>query len=1194
MTKRILLLALFLPLAQLTYSSNTIEEETVIDGNSFSSLCFNMDSCSAWILAGTRNDYTEFVAQASSDDDCSEMSVLNGHLYRVNPTVNFHSCTPGVNGTPAVCISSDDACQFNPSNEKALRMDIVVSPGANGSATLSNISFYERAPEEFVFLDGPTGTNNYPTLFGIRILRDSQEVFFIEDVSTNFDYTLQTFDLGTNPLLTVTEPTVFNIEMMAYCLIGNGEGVTAWDLDDLKITAACADASVDGGILTTGNGETELSICAQDGQADLVDVLISGYTGTSSAWIITDAGGTIIDIPTSTPIDFEGASGQLCRLWHVSYEGPIFGIEIGNTVNDITGCYGISNSITIFKTNVHGGVLTTTTGDTNVSICVGDGIPDIIDVSLTGATGATNVWVITDQMGNILDLPVSPPFDFENASIGVCQIWNLSYDGVINGLSIGNNVTQLTGCYALSSTITVNRSVLDGALLTLTSGAMDTLVCVADGMDDWIDVVYTGPTGPNSAWLITDEDLNILEIPLTPPFNFENAVPGTCLIWKLNYDNITGINVGANAADLAGCFGLSNSITVRREASNGGFISYDGQVYIEICEDDGQSNILDMDQINQIGDNTIWVVTDANGVIIEISASASIEFDSKPSGTYSIYNIMYNSSINGLNLDETIGNVNGDCLSISNSVTVVKEIAIGGSITTADGDDIMLCITDGNADPIEIDLSGNEGQFSTWLILDANGNILDIPVSTPITPSYSNDECFVRHLSYGPSFAGLALNQNIAGFSGCYDLSNQIRIGKDSISGGYLTSEGETFVFFCSLIGEESMIDYELINTAGSNQDLILTDESGVILEYINGNVIDLNSYPNGTYFVVNLAYNQAVNNNIIGANVNDIDGACFDMSNTLEILKKAIDGGVLGSSLGTDIFLCRNGENASYEEVDVSVTNTVGTHTALIVTDEDGFILDLPLDIPLNMDAVGVNPCFIWHISYEVGLTGKEIGNHLSDIEGCYDLSNSIKINKQTQEAGEINSSGQTTLEFCVGDDIPDVVNVQVINETGDNFTWIITDENGIILDLPANSFFDFEDAGGGVCMIYYAAYLTGTIGIEIGSDITAIDGCFDVSNAITVIRNEVKASEITFNDGTTEKMVCVGDDENDFLQVVSIVSGIGTSRILVTDTNGNILDISSTKTLNFENAGPGTCLIWEIHYNEIQGMGIGENASN
>jgi len=66
-----------------------------------------------------------------------------------------------------------------------------------------------------------------------------------------------------------------------------------------------------------------------------------------------------------------------------------------------------------------------------------------------------------------------------------------------------------------------------------------------------------GGSGKNSAWVITNDALNILALPPAPPFDLEGAGAGTCLVWYLGYKgDLSSVEVGANAGDLEGCFAL--------------------------------------------------------------------------------------------------------------------------------------------------------------------------------------------------------------------------------------------------------------------------------------------------------------------------------------------------------------------------------------------------------------------------------------------------------------------------------------------------------------------------------------------------------------------------------------------------------------------------------------------------------------
>jgi len=91
--------------------------------------------------------------------------------------------------------------------------------------------------------------------------------------------------------------------------------------------------------------------------------------------------------------------------------------------------------------------------------------------------------------------------------------------------------------------------------------------CADDGIADIATgVAVTGGAGMNSTFVVTDDALNILAIEANiEDVDFEGLGAGTCLIHFLFFDDITGAAVGANAADLDGCFALStNTIDVVR------------------------------------------------------------------------------------------------------------------------------------------------------------------------------------------------------------------------------------------------------------------------------------------------------------------------------------------------------------------------------------------------------------------------------------------------------------------------------------------------------------------------------------------------------------------------------------------------------------------------------------------------------
>ncbi|MFK7981962.1 MAG: SdrD B-like domain-containing protein, partial [Saprospiraceae bacterium] len=106
------------------------------------------------------------------------------------------------------------------------------------------------------------------------------------------------------------------------------------------------------------------------------------------------------------------------------------------------------------------------------------------------------------------------------------------------------------------------------------------------------------------------------------------------------------------------------------------------------------------------------------------------------------------------------------------------------------------------------------------------------------------------------------------------------------------------------------------------------------------------------------------------------------------------------------------------------------------------------------------------------------------------------------TVDGGTVSTNDDTT-DLCVGDNEPNIVNFAATGSNGPNRAWVVTDNNGIILNADASSSIDFEGAGAGTCYVYYLSYETIT-GLEAGANIYDLIGCFDKSNRIEVSRTD------------------------------------------------------------------------------------------
>jgi len=1166
---------------------------------------FDMDACTASPGNGTNQDFSEFTPVFTNDAGCDIMSI--DHLYRVNPMVNSHSCTPGVNDSEGMCVSYDAGCDYNPGSEKSVIIDVTLTPGSSGGASLNHLSFFEKSNPEYDWIGGNSGDNNYPTQFGIRVLKDGVEIYTQNNIATNIEWTEMNFDFAGLVGFSVTEETVFSIEMLAYCPVGNGSFISVWDIDEITITSTCCGGETDGGTLEGGPFE----FCVGDGESDNIsdgEITLSGNVGPNFQWVITDAQGNILGLPpTLDVVDFEGAGEGNCLIWNLAFEDGLMGAEVGANASDLIGCYDLSNPIEVIRNEPMGGALE----GGPFEFCVGDGVADNIPagaITLTGNTGPNSQWVVTDSDGIILGLPPAyEAVDFDGAGEGNCLVWHLSFEDGLTGAAVGENATDLGGCFSLSNPISVVRNQPIGG--TLEGGPF--AFCVGDGVVDTIAtgaITLSGNSGTNSQWVVTDSDGMILGLPPTyEAVDFDGAGEGTCLVWHLSFeDGLTGAEMGANASDLEGCFSLSNPISVIRGTADGGTL--EGGPFA-FCVGDGIADTIATGMITLSGIsgmNSQWVVTDSDGMILGLPPTyEAVDFDGAGAGTCLVWHLSFADGLMGAAVGNNASDLTG-CFDLSNPIEVVRTEVNGG---TLEGGPFAFCVGDGIADTIAtglITLSGNVGANSQWVVTDADGMILGLP------PTYEAVDfdgagvgaCLVWHLSFEDGLTGADVGNNASDLEGCFSLSNPIEVVRNNPVGGSL--EGGPFEF-CTGNGEADNIPAGAITLSGNsgmNSQWVVTDSDGNILGLPPSyEMVDFDDAPAGTCLVWHLSFADGLLGAEVGSNTIDLLG-CFSLSNPIEVVRLSPNGGDIEG--GPFEFCVGDGEADTIATGLILLSGNTGANSQWVVTDADGMILGLPPTYEaVDFDGAGVGACLVWHLSFEDGLTGAEVGNNASDLEGCFSLSNPIEVVRVEGDdcpedcpaEGGVLEGGP--FEFCVGDGVADTIATGLITLSGNmgtNSQWVVTDADGMILGLPPTyEAVDFDGAGVGACLVWHLSFEDGLMGAEVGANASDIEGCFDLSNPITVVRNSPNGGML--EGGPFE--FCAGDGVADTIAtgLITLSGNMGTnSQWVITDDQLNILGLPPTyEAVDFDGAGAGNCLVWHLSFEDgLMGAEVGANAAD
>lgn len=281
---------------------------------------------------------------------------------------------------------------------------------------------------------------------------------------------------------------------------------------------------------------------------------------------------------------------------------------------------------------------------------------------------------------------------------------------------------------------------------------------------------------------------------------------------------------------------------------------------------------------------------------------------------------------------------------------------------------------------------------------------------------------------------------------------------------------------------------------------------------------------------------------------------------------------------------------------------NAVGTNRSFLVTDNLGTILGIPPTNEalqgVNFDDAGVGDCLIWYLRYENGIQNLEQGENANDLQGSFDLSNSILVTRNGAPDAGVLSGGP--FEFTV-DGTPDTVSgiTTDANAVGSNSTFVITDLDLNILgtpgDINALEGVNFEDAGRGVCLVWYLRYENNTNLSEV-TNVADLTGSFSLSNSIRVERgpnaDALVGGPFTFTvDGTP-----------DMVSGISFVNpnnrvGINATWVITDDTGlilGTPPTIDAVEGVDFDAAGVGVCLIWYLRYENDTNIATVTNAND
>ncbi len=1188
---------------------STIQSETPIDNSLRPNILVDFNSCSAFNDGGNFS-YQEFTGIESNFEQCGQVQLAHpGHVYRVRNTLNPHSCTPGVYGRVGMCIDAHAGCTYQAGDNKSLRFNVLVTPGPSGIGTLDSISFFGKAPELYELFLGETGVNNYPTRYGLRVVVDDKEIYRRDNIETSRDWSLESFHFGGIADFEIREETTFRFEILPYCPIGNGAPNIIWDIDELRIYAGCN--NLYSGVISTRD---DRQVCYTDAASWTKTFDVQNQFGPFSGWIVAGPNGLIVETSTSPIIDFENYRRGIFEVFHIAYDDTLMGLNAGNNINTLQGCYDLSEPIRIQVTNLRGGDLRTTTSQTTINVCNDDISANRLAVILTSNSGDFAEFFVLDRNNLIIDNNQGPNFNFESYPSGSYSIIAVSHDGDLTNNDLGSSLSNLGGCFALSNEIRIDKELVDGGSISV-GGETDLSFCVGDGQS--ITPRPLGIIGSNFRWVVTDLNGEILDVLSNVPISLNRYSERFLELRLIAFGNdVQGLERRNSLSDIQGCFDFSNVVSIELMIADSGDILFaNDEETTALCVDDGIDEQVMVSLGNSFGDSQ-WVILDENGQIMAISTDNIFNFEGAGPGTCYIRHVSTEGAVENLQVGSNIDDLEG-CYDVSNELVVERLVrfeCFGGC--NVDGGDLVIesdrfCQGDGQINILIGAVENSSGNVNQFLITDEQDNIVTIFQQLPLNiTNFSTGDYRLYHIS---SFDDVALfvGSNLNDIDhDCFDISEAESFSiTDNIGGEVRESRGLSTVEVCVGDDEEDVLTFSTTGS-GNNYHYVVTDDQGLILEISENADINFNDAPAGTCRVYGLAFD--VDNGYSGSGtISELrEDDCISLSsNFVEIIRA--DEGIICGEIPCEVlagtielnqsFFCVGDGNADL--LDATITGASANWMQLIITDADSNIIETPMSLPIDLEGAEEGTCILWNLVADNPILLSP-DMHISTIQdSCFMLSQGAAFERVSNNGGEVAlDNGETRIEICVGDTIADILTFNTTG-AGANYQYIITDDSNVILERPTNNTFNFNNAPSGICRVWGVAH-NSLFTLNQGDTLRGIsrpNACFDYSdNFIEVVRSEdapICGEECLVSAGiinVADVLYCVGDGESDLVEGNILGADGDFTQILVTDADSIIVALPDSFPFDVEDAGDGTCIVWHFASRDTVSIELGANISD
>ena len=821
---------------------------------------------------------------------------------------------------------------------------------------------------------------------------------------------------------------------------------------------------------------------------------------------------------------------------------------------------------------------------------------------------------------------------------------------------MNRTATTASGCFEHSSntdfiTITKNACfVCEPNNVSLANGNNTSDICPSDNSSDiFIFQNSLGlSAGTNYVYLLTDQNEILQEVISADQYDFEGSNMNTQRVYGLHFDGTLNAALGFPrvATTATGCFEHSSSTAFISITKNACFVcesstvsNATGSNSLNICPSDNSADIITFENSLGInaGVNYVYLITDENEILQEVVNVDQFNFEGTNPNTQRVYGIHFDGTLNpafGQNRTATTASGCFEHSAANQFISINKNACFDCNQSTVSSSNgaspLEICQNDNEPNLIQLvnSLGLPAGDEYVYLLTDENEILQEVVSADQYDFEGSSD---ATQRVYGMHFDGQinpAIGQNRINTTadGCFEHSSGtefIEIIKDACFACNISTvsnaNGNNSLDICPTDNDNDIVQLQnsLGLSAGNNYVYLLTDENETLIEVINNDQYNFEGSNLETQRIYGLHFDGQLDP-AVGANrMQTTATGCFEHSDDAQFISVSKNAcfdcnlsSVSNANGNNSLNICPTDNDNDIVQLQNSLGLSAGSNYVYLLTDEDETLIEVINSNQYNFEGSSLETQRIYGIHFD-GQLNAAIGlNRLATTAtGCFahsDNAQFISVSKNACfdcNANTVsNANGSNSLDICPTDNDNDIVQLQnsLGLNAGNNYVYLLTDENEILIEVIDNDQYNFEGSSLETQRIY-GMHFDGQLNPAVGANRmqTTASECFEHSDGtqfISVSKNacfDCNANTVSNANGSNSLDICPTDNDNDIVQLQnSLGLTAGSNYVyLLTDENEILIEVINNDQYNFEGSSLETQRIYGMHFDGQLNPAIGAN---